>query len=96
MAKAFTVKYDYLSHRLTSKIILISPDDKSIQKQYIGIWDTGATQTLVTNNVVKDLNLKNLVIQLSIHQLGLVRQIRILLVCGYQMIKLLLILPWLA
>lgn len=68
--KSFTSKYDFLSNVLISDIY-ISPSitiDKSAviipgslgAKQYRGIWDTGATNTVVTKRVINECELKQI------------------------------------
>jgi len=64
--RAFTVTYDGLSRTLVSDVLIAdafnSATSQSGQqtafKQYKGIWDTGATASVITQKVVDDLSVK--------------------------------------
>lgn len=58
MGKSFTVNYESLVKRLTSKAIVVKKyEDRTEQKDYLAIWDTGAVQTVITPKVVSDFQL---------------------------------------
>jgi len=60
---AFTTKKSGIARVLTNKVGVTEPiqtrlsDNIPIANQYIAIWDTGATNTSITNRVVQQLNL---------------------------------------
>lgn len=59
---AFTVKADGLLRALVTDVFISEAHDPKIQtpptlKKFLGIWDTGATHTMITNTVVSECNL---------------------------------------
>ena len=78
MRHAFTLDFGGLARVLTSKVKVSSPisDIEELQggkvavKEYIAIWDTGATSSTLTQKVVTDLNLQPTGIVESRHAAG--------------------------
>ncbi|MDP3948454.1 MAG: retroviral-like aspartic protease family protein [bacterium] len=65
MNHAFTIKYGRRVRALNTKVGVFLPltqEETNAQKpkifEYIGIWDTGATNSVITKKVADDLNLK--------------------------------------
>lgn len=62
-SQSFTIRYDGLSNILISDVWVSEPNDKDYEVQklaksnYKAIWDTGATNTVITQKVVQELNL---------------------------------------
>ena len=62
--RAFNVAYNGRTRVLTSEVRIYlpfdhsSPPDRKDTKQYIAIWDTGATNTVVTEKVIRECGLK--------------------------------------
>lgn len=59
---AFTIKADGLLRALVTEVFISEAHDPKIQapptlKKFLGIWDTGATHTMITKNVVSECNL---------------------------------------
>jgi len=63
---AFTTHYTYLSKVLANKVIvsqafdLTNKEDLPPHKEFIALWDTGATNTVITKKVIDDCELKPL------------------------------------
>lgn len=63
-SNAFNIAYDRLSYVLTSEVHItpdfnpLSPPDDSELKTYRAIWDTGATNSVITQKIVQEWNLK--------------------------------------
>ena len=62
---AFTTRYNGLARVLLNKVnvcLPVTPEEAKTQnvelKEYIAIWDTGATHSAITKNVVEDLKLQ--------------------------------------
>jgi hypothetical protein len=55
----FAFKYEYqgCARQLLSSIEVFALENHALRKTYIGVWDTGATQTLITQKIFTDLNL---------------------------------------
>ncbi len=65
MNHAFTTRYNGRTRALQTKIGIFLPitqEEAQAQKpkilEYVGIWDTGATNSVITKKVADDLNLK--------------------------------------
>ena len=62
--RCFNRPYDGISHVLTSEVQIYHPFDPATPpdpedcKQYIAIWDTGATGTVITGKVIADCGLQ--------------------------------------
>jgi hypothetical protein len=54
---AFRNEYQVLPNQLLSDIEVVSVDDPSNHKIYKGVWDTGATQTMITPKIFNELKL---------------------------------------
>ena len=63
-ARAFNVKYDRLTNKLVSEVQISTAFNPSSQssppnlKKYVAIWDTGATNTVISQKVVQDCGFK--------------------------------------
>ena len=55
--QAFTVEYGGLVNSLITKVLVVSPFDKSKTIEIKAIWDTGATHSVITDSVFKQLSL---------------------------------------
>jgi predicted aspartyl protease len=55
---AFKDEYKTLPPQLLSKIEVISLESPFPHGVYAGVWDTGATSTMITPKIVSELNLK--------------------------------------
>lgn len=58
---SFTTVYDGLSNVLKNKVKIsevVENNSRGSINEYISIWDTGATKTVITEKVANDLNLK--------------------------------------
>ena len=53
---AFSIKYKGIAKELISDIEIINPLNNQ-RKKYNAIWDTGATNTVITSKVLKELSL---------------------------------------
>ena len=69
MHNAFTVRYQGRVNVLKTKVGIFLPvteDEAKTQeieiKEYVAIWDTGATNSVITKKVASDLNLKPIAI----------------------------------
>ncbi len=76
MHHAFTTKYAGRARVLKTKVGICLPvafeevkANADIVKQYVAIWDTGATNSVITKKVVDDLNLKPISIT-EVHHAG--------------------------
>lgn len=63
MASSFTVKYNQHVREIKTDCEIALPFDRNLPARptfikYTALWDTGATSTVISNNVVKALNLK--------------------------------------
>jgi hypothetical protein len=54
---AFKHEYTGLPRQLLSKIEIISLENPANRGVYTGVWDTGATQTMITPKILSDLEL---------------------------------------
>jgi predicted aspartyl protease len=54
---AFRNEYNGLPKQLLSDVEVISVDDSSRRSKYRGVWDTGATATMITPKIFNELNL---------------------------------------
>jgi predicted aspartyl protease len=54
---AFRQKYKTLPPQLLSDIEVISLENPSLRNKYRGVWDTGATSTMITRKILSELNL---------------------------------------
>ena len=52
----FSIKYKGIARELISVIEIINPLNNQ-RKKYKAIWDTGATNTVITSKVLKELSL---------------------------------------
>jgi len=73
--KSFTEQYDKLSQFLLSEVAVgpgFDPDLASppLPKNYICVWDTGATHSVVSQRVVDDLQLEPIGVTLATHVNG--------------------------
>lgn len=57
-AHTFTLKFDQLSRVLSTPIGISIPESTKPEYNTRGIWDTGASGTVITQNVIKALDLK--------------------------------------
>jgi predicted aspartyl protease len=59
MPNHFAFRYEYrgLPSQLISDIEVISLDDPSMHNIYKGVWDTGATMTMITPKIFSELKL---------------------------------------
>ncbi len=62
--RAFNVAYNGISRALISEVHISadfdpsSPPNESDLKKYVAIWDTGATNSVITQRVIQECNLK--------------------------------------
>ncbi len=64
VGQAFTTVYNGLSNVLKNNVGIGVPDDKPLKKlDWLAIWDTGATGTVITQKVVQKLNLKPIAVR---------------------------------
>jgi predicted aspartyl protease len=54
---AFRYEYPGLPSQLISEVEVISLDDSSMRNIYKGVWDTGATLTMITPKIFSELKL---------------------------------------
>ena len=57
-SNALTLKYKGISRVIFSPVTIISPEDSNKKMEITGIWDTGATGTVITQKVIDTLGLK--------------------------------------
>ena len=55
--KAFTSRYSYLSDKLVNRVRIYNPTDRAKCIEVDTLWDTGATNTCISHNVAKWLDL---------------------------------------
>ncbi|MDR0516575.1 MAG: hypothetical protein LBH25_05965 [Fibromonadaceae bacterium] len=56
MAKnAITYRYNDTAREITTPIYVSMPDKKAVE--FVAVWDTGATSSVITSSVAKQLNL---------------------------------------
>ncbi len=55
---AFTSKWNGLARQIKTQVFIKSPlDETKISENIIALWDTGATGTVISSNIVKELGL---------------------------------------
>lgn len=85
MQQSFKIEYPGVINQLLSRCIICPAFDPSIQNrpngnQYNAIWDTGATNSVITNNVAKQLGLTPIGFTEVSHAEGVTKDVPVYLV----------------
>jgi len=73
--QSFTVQYDYIVNELRTEIyvsnaIILNDKTDITGKFYVGIWDTGATNSVISKRIIRDFMLEPIDIAIVHHAGG--------------------------